>query len=301
MPDLKNPRPIRLMVVGAQKAGTTSLLRYLSDHPGICTHSQVEMTYFVHDAEYELGYPGVFPRYFPCGGLEASVILAKSVSVMLLPKAIARLHAHNPQVQIVIMLRNPVDRAYSHYWYSKRRGWEDQNTFEAAIATNSNISAKDPVSRVNKGYLANGLYVNHLKQLMAFFDREQIHVILLEDLKESPVTVCQTIFGLFGELDTRFEPETERSHNTSATYRFRSLALLTSSRSTLPRIKKIGRKFIPDRTMDFVRDKVRHANEQAFTPPPLDLETRAQLLAYFKPYNQQLSELIGRDLDHWNK
>ncbi len=300
MADLKNPSPIRLMVVGAQKAGTTSLLRYLSDHPGICTHSQVEMTYFVHDAEYELGYPKVFPRYFPCGETEASVVLAKSVSVMLLPEAISRLYKHNPQVQIVVMLRNPVDRAYSHYWYSKRRGWEDQDTFEAAIETNSDISVISPVSGLNRDYLANGLYVNHMKQLMARFDQEQIHVILLEDLKENPVCVCQTLFGLFSELDNQFEPQTERSHNTSATYRFRSLALLTSSRSTLPTIKKIGRKFIPDRTMDYVRDKVRNANEQAFTPPPLDLETRARLLAYFKPYNQQLSELIGRDLDHWN-
>lgn len=299
--DIEHTTPIRLMIVGAQKAGTTSLLRYLSNHPGICTHNQVEMTYFVHSAEYAQGYAKVFQRYFPCSSKDAPVILAKSVSIMLLPDAVARLYKHNPQAQIVVMLRNPVDRAYSHYWYSRRRGWEDEETFEAAIKEKPDGSTKDPIKKVNVDYLANGIYINHLAQLVSVFDQDQIHVVLLKDLKENPTGVCQTLFGLFNELDDTFEPDTERAHNRSAAYRYRSLALLTSSRTTLPTFKNIGRKLIPDRIMDHMRDLIKNANEQEFKPPPMGSATRSRLTAYFKPYNQQLSELIGRDLEHWNK
>jgi hypothetical protein len=300
MSELEKIRPIRLMIVGAQKAGTTSLLRYLGDHPGICSHNQVDMTYFVIDVEYQQGYDKVFPRYFACDEMEPSVVIAKSVAIMLLPEAINRLCAHNPHAQIVVVLRNPVDRAYSHYWYSRRRGWEDQETFEAALELDPDTFANNMTGRVNRTYLANGLYADHINQLAAYFPRDQIHVVLLKELKEDPVGVCKNLYGLFDELDSTFSPDTDRSHNTSAAYRFRSIALLTSSRSTLPNIKKMARRVIPDRTLDYIRDLAKNANEQDFTPPPMNLETRARLLDFYKPHNQRLSELIDRDLGHWN-
>lgn len=299
MGDLESRTPINLMIVGAQKAGTTSLLRYLGEHPGICTHSQVEMNYFALDLEYKQGYEQIFPRYFACDLVESSVILAKSISIMLLPEAMSRLHKHNPQVEMLVMLRNPVDRAYSHYWYARRRGWEDKETFEEAIAQDPAAFANDQAANVNRSYLANGLFVNQLGQMMEFFPRDQLHFILLKDLKEDPVTVCRSIFGLFSQLYNAYEPEIARSHNRSAAFRSRSLALLTSSRSTLPRVKKMARSLISDRTMDYLRDLIKNANEREFKAPPMKPETRTRLLAYYQPYNRRLSELIGRDLTHW--
>lgn len=300
MVDLAARNPINLMIVGAQKAGTTSLLRYLGDHPGICTHSQVEMTFFVHEDEYQLGYSRIFPRYFSLDEDSSPIILAKSVSVMILPEAIARLYKHNPDAQLVVMLRNPVDRAYSHYWYSRRRGWEDRETFEEAIASDLATRADIQVGNVNRNYLSNGLYINHLQQLMKVFPPEQIQIILLEDLKEDPLRVCRSIYSLFPQLDPAYNPVIRQTHNISAAYRSRSLALLTSSRTTLPAIKKIARTLMPDRTMDYLRDFIRNANEQEFKPPPMQPETRTRLLAFFQPFNQNLGELIGRDLTHWN-
>lgn len=300
MADFEKTYPIRLMIVGAQKAGTTSLLRYLSEHPGICTHEQLEMPYFVRDSIYQQGYAALFPRYFSCNISRKPIIMAKSVAIMLLPEAIHRLYDHNSHTHLVVILRNPVDRAHSHYWYSRRRGWEDLNSFEDALEIDPKSLADEPLGKINCAYLDNGIYIRHLNQLLRYFDRDQIHIVLLKDLKENPVAVCQELFGYFRELDNSFVPDANRSHNASAAYHSRSLALLTSSRTTLPVAKRLIRLVLPDRVVDNLRDFIRTTNEQDIKPQPMKPETRSRLLDYFRPYNEQLSEAIDRDLDHWD-
>ena len=74
---------IDLLIVGAQKAGTSSLLRYLAQHPQICTHQQPEMNYFVDENDYKKSFSAALSRYFPCIHNEnTKVIAAKSVGIL---------------------------------------------------------------------------------------------------------------------------------------------------------------------------------------------------------------------------
>jgi hypothetical protein len=122
------------MVAGAQKAGTTSLLRYLSQHPGIQAHDKMEFGYFCRDEQYAQPESVVSERYYGAGDSSETVKLAKSVAIHYIKESARRLHRHNSDCKIILVLRDPVDRAYSAYWYQRQQGWETESTFEGALA-----------------------------------------------------------------------------------------------------------------------------------------------------------------------
>lgn len=287
-------KPIDIMIVGAEKAGTSSLQKYLAQHPKITSHTRREMTYFVSDEEYALGYETVAARYFESA--DAPVVLAKSVGVMYLPAALQRLHEHNPAAQVVVCLRNPVSRAYSSYWFSRRMGWEDQPTFEQALQADPARFRGDPVREHACAYLERSTYVTHIQNIFALFPREQVHIFLTDDLKTNVKGVCNSIFEAAG-LEP-FTVNAEREHNVAAQPKSAALARWLSSASPL---KRAIRKLVGGRARDQIKSRLREMNEETFTPPPIDDATRQRLAAYFKPYNDQLSGLIGRDLSSWNR
>lgn len=287
-------KPIDIMIVGAEKAGTSSLQKYLAQHPKIASHTRREMTYFVSDEEYALGYETVAARYFESS--DAPVILAKSVGVMYLPAVLQRLHGHNPAVRVVVCLRNPVTRAYSSYWFSRRMGWEDLPTFEEALRADPARFHGDPVREHACAYLERSTYVTHIQNIYALFPREQVHIFLTDDLKSDVKGVCNSIFQAAG-LEP-FTVNAEREHNVAAQPKSVGLARWLSSTSPL---KRALRKLVGSRARDRLKSRLREMNEELFTPPPIAEATRQRLNAHFKPYNDQLSGLIGRDLSAWDR
>ncbi|HKK08845.1 MAG TPA: hypothetical protein VKA44_08180, partial [Gemmatimonadota bacterium] len=148
------------MIVGAQKAGTTSLFRYLAGHPGLAAHPQREMPYFLVDELYAAGYEAAFEKYFGVGGDSGRLPLAKHVMAMYSQKAVDRLRGHNPEVRVVAVLRNPAERARSAYLYARRRGWEPLPTFEAALrAEPQRLAAEGWEHWRQCAYARNGQYL----------------------------------------------------------------------------------------------------------------------------------------------
>jgi hypothetical protein len=259
------------------------------------------MMYFVNDAEYELGYPRAYHRYFKCEQKERMVLLAKSVGIMDVPEAMKRLRDHNPDVRLMLSLRHPVDRAYSAYWYARRMGWEKLETFEEAVDADPARFGDDVARRRHCAYKERGLYSKHLSTLWEYFDREQTHVYLLEDVINDVAALCRTIFSHYESLDPSYVPHARRRQNVAALPRSRNLARLTSSKDTLRPVKRMLRRLSSDRLTDSVRDAIQSLNEREFRPPPMKPETRQRLLQYFRPANAQLAEMLGRDLGHWDQ
>jgi hypothetical protein len=283
------------MIIGAEKSGTSSLARYLEQHPNICSHERREMNYFVNDKEYAQGYDKIYSRYFSNCKSDSSIVLAKSVGVMYWPFAVKRLWNHNPECQLVAILRNPVDRAYSAYWYARRMGWEDLESFEEAIEAEPIRLKENGRKRQQCTYLDRGIYHKQLAVLFEHFASNQVHIFLFEDLKNNPVGICQNIYKVIG-IDSDYLPDVSKEHNKAALPRFIVLSRLLSSTHTL---KQAVRNLLPDRVSDRIRDRIRHLNEKAFLPPPMNQETRAYLEEYFSSHNNQLRELMERDLSHW--
>jgi len=293
-------KSIDLMIVGAQKGGTSSLSYYLGQHPLICTHQQPELMYFSVDEIYAKGYQQAFERYFAWCYSPGKSIVGKNVAILYSKEVMKRLHTHNPQVQIVVSLREPVERAYSAYWFARRLGWENLSSFEEAIKPDLSRFGDDEIRRRNCMYLDRSLYVKHLRQLFQVFNRDQVHVFLMDDIKNSPSEICTTLYNLLG-LEFDFVPDTSQRKNVSAAPRNKLVFWVFSSKHPIPRLsRRTVRRILPDRAGDVLKNLIRRENEKEYSPPPLNSETREKLATYFKPYNDELSDLIDRDLSVWS-
>jgi hypothetical protein len=284
------------MIVGAHKAGTSSLSFYLGQHPDICTHEQIELSYFVNDQDHALGYAANYDRYFAdCS--PSSRILGKSVTVMTDEVPVLRMRDHNPGMRLVAVLRNPVDRAYSAFWWARRKGYEALPTFEEAIAADARRHRGNVVRVRSTSYISFGLYAEQVAMLHRAFAREQVQLHLFEDLQADALATCRRIFEHVG-VDSTFQPDVSRRRNTMSLARSAAVARLLSSQFGL---KRRIRQALPRGVAERWKSQAERWNRVPFDPPPMRPETREQLVARFTEDNERLGELIGRDLTAWNR
>lgn len=290
---------IELMIVGSQKSGTSSLLRYLAQHPEIDTHPQPEMTFFLQDHEYRKGYEWAYTKYFSDSSEELHLI-AKNVMVMGSTERMKRIYEHNPEIHLVVLLREPVARAYSAYWWARRRGWENLKSFEDALDAEDTRLKDDWFKWRQCLYKFNSTYYPLVNNMITLFGEEKVHCFLTDDLKTDAVSMCQTLFELIG-VSTDFQPKVEQRYNEAAMPKSEKFGFFfTQFLASRNPLRRAIRKLIPDKAAYKLRNAVLDMNEKPFTPPPLNPNTRQQLVNHFKSYNDQLVTLIKRDLSHWN-
>jgi len=298
------PVPIHAMLVGAPKAGTTSLYRYAAQHPDLISHPQRELSYFFSDDEYQRGYNACVTKYYPDipdNRPSQAVLLAKHVFTMYSADAVARLKSHDPGAHVFALLRDPVSRAYSSYWYARRRGWEPAKTFEQAIKWEADQIGDDQLGHRDRVHLFVGIYTPHIMRLLDTFGNDRVHVFLTDDLTTDAAGLCRTIFEAAG-VDPSFTPDLTTAHNPASAARSepaaRALAGVLKSKNP---IKRAVRRLIPHTLARRARHALLGLNEKPFTPPPMNADTRRRLNDYFAPHNQQLAELIDRDLGAWGR
>jgi hypothetical protein len=284
------------MIVGAQKAGTSSLAYYLAQHPDICTHERLELSYFVNVEDHALGYPSNFERYFAQCPVE-SRILGKSVTVMTDAEPVRRMREHNPDMRVIVILRNPVDRAYSAYWWARRKGYESLETFEEAIAADPRRHRGNIVRIRSTSYIPFGLYADQIEMLRAAFGEEQVQVHLFEDMQSDAVATCRRIFEHIG-VDPTFAPDVSGKRNTMSLARSSTVARLLSSQFGL---KRRLRRALPRGMAERLKRRAERWNRVTFDQPAMRPETREMLVGRFADENLRLGALIGRDLTHWNR
>lgn len=186
------------IVFGVPKAGTTALDRYLRQHPEICMASRKEVHFFNKDLHYSQGlfwYSSFFPiRGSKCTSGEVTP------DYMYHPDVPKRILKDFPKTKLIAILRNPTDRAYSHYQYIKRTGRESL-TFEEAIDAEPSRINEEKKKNVFDGdnirkysYLDRGIYVDQLKHWMKFFPKEQFLIIKNEELDEDINGTMNKIF-----------------------------------------------------------------------------------------------------------
>lgn len=294
-------RRIDFFIVGAQKSGTTALYRYLSQHPDIFMPQTKENHYFVNDEFYCQGEAYLEALYRDAKGERC--LGGADVDAMHYPYATTRLHAYNPQMKIIAVLRNPIDRAYSAYWFARRNGTEDCETFEEGLAKEDDRKRHGTErERVELAYLTRGEYARQIKPYMELFGCDSVRVILSEDLFGQPE---DTVLALMKWLDVRWSVENIDIHervNPSAMPRSKALHRFLHH-PEYP-IKRYFRRVTSPRFRYYVRRYLKtpliRANTKPFSYPPINPETRKRLAEHFAPFNEDLAQLLGRDLRHWN-
>jgi len=255
------------------------------------------MNFFTREDQYRMGYDNIFSLYFGSCQDKSSIVMAKQAGLMYLPEIVKRLEEHNPRMRLVAILRNPLDRAYSAYWHYRRVGREVLESFEEAIDAESGRLKEDPRKWHDCAYLDRGVYHKQLTSLYDCFPTNQVHVFLFDNFKKAPIEVCHSIYALF-DLETDFTPNVDIHYNRAAIARSEKIARFLASSNTL---KRLVRSFFSNKTAFSIKSNLKRFNKKRFNQPQMRPETRARLVEYFKPHNEKLSELLDRDLSHWNQ
>ncbi len=179
-------------IVGAQKCGTTSLYKYLIQHPRILPAQEKEIHFF--SDKFHLGYSW-YEKQFPC--CPPGCITGEATPYyMLHPHAAQRIQAWSPHAKIIMMLRNPVDRAFSHYRYHVKLGAESLSFAEAIEAEPARLQGERDKMVVDESYqgnnyklysyLARGVYIDQLMPWFELFPKDQILIMKSEDFFSNP-------------------------------------------------------------------------------------------------------------------
>jgi hypothetical protein len=185
------------VIIGTQRGGTTSLYRYLTEHPDVGPAFRKEVHFF--DRYYKKGIDW-YLAHFPVRG-EAPLVGEACPYYLFHPDVPKRVREAVPHAKFIALLRNPVDRAYSNYQMKVKRGIETLSFEDAIDKERERLSSSDdPVSLPwrHYSYLRRGLYVDQLKRWMSVFPREQFLIIKSEDFYKEPGRVLQQTLTYLG-------------------------------------------------------------------------------------------------------
>jgi hypothetical protein len=248
------------LVIGSQKCGTTSFFKYLTSHPCIYPSTEKEIGFFDRWPTntitwYKSHFPSVYYKFYAKNILKHKCFLTGEASTgyILYPNALQRISTTLPNVKLILLLRNPVDRAYSHYQHTVRIG-KEKLPFEVAIQKERERVASDwEKLRTEPGFFsANiclysycyiGKYFEQVKELFRLFSRKNILILQSEKLFENPAAVL------------------------NKTFRFLEIPNFD--------IKQY--------------DRLNPGSYKNMNP-----KIREDLIAYFKPYNDRLFNLLGK-------
>jgi len=301
------------LVIGAQKAGTTSLNNYLAQHPMVYMSPIKEPDFFalegvIKGADASRGITTDLASYQRLFETDGSFRAVGEVSPIYLysPVAAARIQHYLPQAKLVAILRDPVGRAYSAFLHNLRLGWEKNTDFLRALQApelgswlmynaverhEEGLHQKTPMPR---HYIRRGFYFQQLKRYFDRFDHAQIKVCLYDDLRGDVNGLMADLFS-FLEVDPAFIPDVSVRHNPARVPRNALWGRLFGMRSPIRRFAEPLHPLVSDGMKRALKRLYMREPEQKRLPP----EVRAELVPVFREDILRLQDLIGRDLSRW--
>ncbi|MGH2727681.1 MAG: sulfotransferase, partial [Actinomycetota bacterium] len=256
------------LIVGAAKSGTSSLWHYLREHPEVYVPKRKEVDFFNDDDRFALGaawYADFFAR-----GAGKKALGEASPSYLFSEVAGSRMAEIVPSARLVMILRNPIDRAYSHFLHARYYTLE-QRSFREVVEE----ERAAPEGRRWPYYLAQSRYLPQLQRLMKSFPREQALILLLDDLIAEPVSMFKTLCE-----HVRIDPSIVPSIVGDATNTYRE------SRAA-PLMRRLITPMMGNRVPWLIRRPfLRLTTRSGRTPPPIDPGIRRELAEYFAQDNE---------------
>jgi hypothetical protein len=297
-------------IVGAAKAGTTSFAEYLGQHPQVYMSPVKEPNYFSSDIESRhireriqpeeyfavqplrkrhalcVRQPEHYEQLFAAAG-DAKAIGEASVSYIYSEFAPRRIAAEIADPRILVFLRNPVERAYSHFQMDLVFGVANTDDFLEAVEVDRHSPRKG--WGVSHLYVELGLYVPQLKRWLAAFPADRVKICLHDDYKKDVGPTLLAIFSFLGVEQTLADISFDVKHGEAG--RNSTIKGLDTLSETRP--YRILRGAVPP----VMRAGVKRLLSRK--PRKLRVSEFEALIPYFREDIRELSSLLGRDLSHW--
>ncbi len=292
-----------MFVIGAAKAGTTSLCSYLSQHPDIFFPVVKEPHYFSYQEKWEYSngptdkerikhstsnlkdYLDLFKNAQNCAFLGDG-----STTYLDSAQAPHSIRDFAPKAKIVVILRNPVDRAFASFLHLRREGVEKCSKFEEALELEN--------YRINKKYSVLWHYTQRqftsekLENYYKVFSRAQIKVFEYESWKEDNLGTLKSIFA-FLEIEPMVPIDITKKQNVGAAPRVDALQQFFTTESVL---KNISKYLLPQLLRKKIRSTIQRIN---FHKPLLNEQTRERLLALYVDDIKKTQDIAQINLSHW--
>lgn len=296
---------VSLFVLGAAKCGTTTLHHYLSQHPSILMAHPKEPLFF--EAEYEFGNDYYLQKYF--SGWAGQPVLGEARHRNLyLPFVVPRIKAYaSDDAKFLVILRNPVDRAYSHWWHNYSWG-DEKRGFEEAIEVNLRRLESGPFFDSQEesdlyretlkfrtgfspyvSYIDSGFYAEQIQRYIDAFGSDRVKIMFLDDLKNDPLSEMKGVFQ-FLNLPSNIKL------NSSIQNRANS----KTGKKILRAIKYIpGRKILPAKLRSYLYQNIRKNFQRKPQTNTYSPELKRELIGLYEPHIRELEIMTMQDLSHW--
>ena len=309
---METESPSHFFILGAAKCGTTSLYHLLDQHPEICMSKPKEPTFLERDYHQGLGHyhKTCFAHYQ--GQPFAGEARHRNLYLKYVPKRIAEMF---PNAALFAILRNPVERAFSHYLHRRRHGqeklsFEDALEEDAARIERERGISDDDLERIHcrdlsefgsttnrRTYLDTGYYALQLKRYEDCFGGRKVKVFLTEDLHKDPAGVyrsmLQAISSNLKPVHVDHRPQNENPGSW--------VALGERLGRRVPALETLSRSLVPKTWRPKLRSVVKRAERWVSVEGGLKMrpQTRGMLIDHYREHNHALAGMLGRDLSGW--
>lgn len=294
------------LIIGAAKSGTTAIYTYIKQHPQIFMSEQKELRFFSYTSEpiikppKDYIHPAIttlkeYQQHFT--QVTDEIAIGESSPMYLYtPGTAERIKHHIPEVKLLAILRNPIQRAYSAYTHALREWKEPAGSFESALQQED--------ERIAAGwgmlwhYKKSGLYYQQLLPYYDIFNPEQIKVVLYDDLVANTNQLLQDIFKFLG-VEPSFRPDTSSRPNVSGFPKNQFIHKLMKRIFIEDNpVKQISRRVFPE---DFRKNVMPSLRRYNLEKRPMSHATKEYLIDYYKDEVTALGKFLNRDLSHWIK
>ncbi|WP_124553133.1 sulfotransferase family protein [Methylophilus methylotrophus] len=285
-----------VICVGAAKAGTSSLHTLLEQHPDIAVTSPKETDFFIQPDCIDIGASGYLKKYYPQEAIP-KVYFESDPIYMYQDGAMENIADLFPDAYVIVMLRNPVRRAFSQYLYRMNYGRYSE-TFEQMCEKEFSRVSTGIEAKLEFGCLDRSMYAKQVRKILNLFPKERVHFIIFEEFIKNQQAVANALFDWIQLPSHPVNNVVENEGGKSKSMIFARLLFHKKYRNLR---KSIG-SFFPTRLKRSFYERLKKLNQKSYKEgekPRLNVSTEAKLIKLFEQDIEELQQLTGLNLEQW--
>jgi hypothetical protein len=270
------------LIIGSQKCGTTSLHDILAKHPEANMSKKKEINFFTNEELFEKGLKH-YSSFFDPPNKNQLVTGESTPSYICHPNTAEKIsQTLGKDIKLVLLLRDPIKRAYSQYWDSRTRLRQIHKKDKII-----NMYLSDQYSPDKRGYFSRGVYIKYINEYLKYFDKTQIHIIVFEELINNQNFELRRLYKFLGINPESGLQKLAKASNVTGVYNNMLYKFFFNNPSF--------QRFLPKgaRPLLYFGKKIKFKYRM---PESKDLNI---LKSFYKPYNKELEEYLGKTLKYW--